>query len=207
MSINKRNDDENEDENISSKSPSNDSSNEEEEEAWEIENLFNFDMSTCSIPKVQHVCALNYALTSVREVFYEKYEEAFNELHHVNLNANINGTSQYSTEYNKKFPNPFRDMEETVKILAKDAIEAYPLIDNDTKSGLFLKQEKAAITAGGGSKSSIANNAIMVNTNHDTPSLTTCTDSAFRNFLSAITVFHNSDVPCHIHQTVTKRGK
>jgi hypothetical protein len=65
---------------------------------------------------------------------------------------------------------------------------------------LFLKQEEAAITAGGGSKSSIANNAIMVNTNHDTPSLTTCTDAAFRNFLSAITVLHNSDVPCHIHQ-------
>ena len=78
MSTNKRNDDENEDENISSKSPSNDSSNEEEEEAWEIENLFNFDMSTCSIPKVQHVCALNYALTSVREVFKNTKKRSMN---------------------------------------------------------------------------------------------------------------------------------
>ena len=96
-----------------------------------------------------------------------------NELHQVNLSANINGTNQYSTEYNKKFPNPFREMENVVKTLAKHAIEAYPLIDNDTKSGLFL-QEEQAIAAGGGSKSSIANNAITVNTNHDTPSLTTC---------------------------------
>ena len=198
MSTNKRND-ENEDDNESSSNLSNDSQPEEEEKAWEIENIFNFDMSTCSIPNVQHVCALNYALTSVKEAFYEKYEEAFNELHQVNLSANINGTNQYSTEYNKKFPNPFREMENVVKTLAKYAIEAYPLIDNDTKSGLFLQEEQAT-AAGGGSKSSIANNAITVNTNHDTPSLTTCTDSAFRTFLSAITVLHNSDVPCHIHQ-------
>ena len=52
MSTNRRND-ENEDDNESSSNLSNDSQPEEEEKVWEIENIFNFDMSTCSIPNVR----------------------------------------------------------------------------------------------------------------------------------------------------------
>ena len=81
-------------------------------------------------------------------------------------------------------------------------MKTYPQIDKDTMSGLFLKEEDhaAAAAVGGAGGGSIVGSTIMVNTNHDTPSLSICTDTAFRNFLNAVTVLHNSNVPCHIHQ-------
>ena len=159
-------------------------------------------MTSCPMLELQHAIAYNSAINSVKEAFYEAYEIAFNELHQVHLRANITGTSQHSSDLEKTLPNPFKVMEVVLEELANDAMKIYPQIDKDTMSGLFLKEEDhaAAAAVGGAGGGSIVGSTIMVNTNHDTPSLSICTDTAFRNFLNAVTVLHNSNVPCHIHQ-------
>ena len=174
----------------------------EKDNVWEIEKLYNFDMTSCLMLELQHAIAYNSVINSVKEAFYEAYEIAFNELHQVHLRANITGTSQHSSDLEKTLPNPFKEMEVVLEELANDAMKIYPQIDKDTMSGLFLKEEDhaAAAAVGGAGGGSIVGSTIMVNTNHDTPSLSICTDTAFRNFLNAVTVLHNSNVPCHIHQ-------
>ena len=179
------------------------STSSEEDNVWSIEKIFNLDMTSCPMLELQHAIAYNSAINSVKEAFYEAYEVAFNELHQVHLRANITGTSQHSSDLEKTLPNPFKEMEVVLRDLANAAQKTYPQIDKDTMSGLFLKEEEhsaAAGAVGGAGGGSIVASTIMVNTNHDTPSLSTCTDMAFRNFLNAVTVLHNSNVPCHIHQ-------
>ena len=142
-------------------------------------------MTSCPMLELQHAIAYNSAIISVKEAFYEAYEIAFNELHQVHLRANITGTSQHSSDLEKTLPNPFKEMEVALEELANDAMKIYPQIDKDTMSGLFLKEEDhaAAAAVGGAGGGSIVGN-----------------DTAFRNFLNAVTVLHNSNVPCHIHQ-------
>jgi len=65
----------------------------EKDNVWEIEKLYNFDMTSCPMLELQHAIAYNSAINSVKEAFYEAYELAFNELHQVHLRANITGTS------------------------------------------------------------------------------------------------------------------
>jgi len=178
------------------------SSEEENMVLWEIEKLSNLDMTSCTMLELQNAIAFNSALNSIKDAFYEAFESAFNELHQLHLSANVTGTSQYTSDVENILPNPFKEMEVVLKDLAKNAIKIYPQIDKDTMSGLFIKEEERVASAavggaGGGLK---VGSTIMVNTNHDTPSLSTCTDMAFRNFLNAVTVLHNSNVPCHIHQ-------
>ena len=68
-------------------------------------------------------------------------------------------------------------MEVVLEELANDAMKKYPQTDKDTMSGLFLKEEEhaAAAAVGGAGGGSIVGSTIMVNTNHDTPSLSNCT--------------------------------
>ena len=70
----------------------------EKDNVWEIEKLYNFDMTSCLMLELQHAIAYNSAINSVKEAFYEAHELAFNELHQVHLRANITGTSQHSSE-------------------------------------------------------------------------------------------------------------
>ena len=79
---------------------------EKEDNVWEIEKLYNFEMTSCPMLELQHAIAYNSAIISVKEAFYEAYEIAFNELHQVHLRANITGTSQHSSDLEKTLPNP-----------------------------------------------------------------------------------------------------
>ena len=71
----------------------------EKDNVWEIEKLYNFDMTSCLMLEwLQHAIAYNSAINSVKEAFYEAYEITFNELHQVHLRANITGTTSVTAK-------------------------------------------------------------------------------------------------------------